>query len=133
LLRDANLAAALAAEAIPALPGARELTRLGVARAAAAENRQTWPDPPDWPDLALLADPQIAGGLLAGVPEARAAACLAALHAAGYAAAHIGQAEARRLDVPRLRLEPAARAAADGSGDAGGQVRDRVGSQAEGA
>jgi selenide,water dikinase len=96
-----------------------------VARAAAAENRQAWPDPPDWPDLALLADPQVAGGLLAGVPEARAAACLAALQAAGYAAARIGQAEARRLDVPRLRLDPAspeARTAADDAAKDGGQV-----------
>jgi selenide,water dikinase len=125
LLRDANVAAALAAEAIPALPGARELVRLGVARAVSAENRQAWPDPPDWPDLALLADPQIAGGLLAGVPEARAEACLAALHAAGYAAARIGQAEVRRRDVPRLRLEPAApaaRSAADGADTTGGQA-----------
>jgi selenide,water dikinase len=125
LLRDANLAAALSADAIPALSGARELARLGVARAAAAENRQAWPDPPDWPDLALLADPQVAGGLLAGVPEARAAACLAALQAAGYAAARIGQAEARRLDVPRLRLDPAspeARTAADDAAKDGGQV-----------
>jgi hypothetical protein len=42
--------------------------------------------------------------LLAGVPEARAEDCLAALLAAGYAASRVGQAEARRLDVPRLRL-----------------------------
>jgi selenide,water dikinase len=108
LLRDANLAAALSADAIPALPGARELAAQGVARPAAAENRQAWPDPPDWPDLALLTDPQIAGGLLAGVPQARADTCLAALRAAGYAASRIGQTEARRLDAPRLRLDPAA-------------------------
>ena len=63
LLRDANLAAVLSPDAIPALPGARALARRGVARAAADENRRAWLDPPDWPDLALLADPQIAGGL----------------------------------------------------------------------
>jgi selenide,water dikinase len=105
LLRDANLSAALSADAIQALPGARALAHRGVERRGAVANRQGWPDPPDWPDLALLADPQIAGGLLAGVPAATAEACLAALHAAGYAAARIGQAEARRLDVPRLRLQ----------------------------
>jgi selenide,water dikinase len=105
LLRDANLSAALSADAIQALPGARALAHLGVERRGAVANRQGWPDPPDWPDLALLADPQIAGGLLAGVPAATAEACLAALHTAGYAAARIGQAEARRLDVPRLRLQ----------------------------
>ena len=105
LLRDANLAAALSAEGIPALSGARELIRLGVERAVATENRQMWPDAPDWPDLALLTDPQIAGGLLAGVPEERALACLAELRAAGCSAACIGQTEARRLDAPRLRLQ----------------------------
>lgn len=107
LLRDANLAAVLSAGAIPALPGARELAVLGVVRPSSEENRQAWPDPPDWADLALLADPQIAGGLLAGVPAARAEACLAALRAAGYAASCIGQTEARRLDAPRLRLDAA--------------------------
>jgi selenide,water dikinase len=106
LLRDANLAAALDPNAVLALPGARELAHLGVERQAATENRRAWPDPPDWPDLALLTDPQIAGGLLACVPQAHAEACLAALHAAGYPAARIGQAETRRLDTPRLRLEP---------------------------
>ncbi len=108
LLRDANLAAVLSPDAVPALPGARALARLGVARAAADENRRAWPDPPDWPDLALLADPQIAGGLLAGVPAAHGSACLTALREAGYAAAWIGQAEVRRLDAPRLQLQTAA-------------------------
>jgi selenide,water dikinase len=47
---------------------------------------------PRWP---LLVDPQTAGGLLASVPAAQAAACLAALHAQGYAAAcAIGQVQA---------------------------------------
>jgi selenide,water dikinase len=110
LLRDANLSAALSAGDIPALPGARELAAQGVARPTAAENRRAWPDPPDWPDLALLTDPQIAGGLLAGVSQARAETCLAALRAAGYAASRIGQTEARRLDAPRLRLERASSA-----------------------
>jgi len=104
LLRDANLAAGLFPDAIPALQGARELARQGIEQTAATENRQAWPDPPDWSDLALLTDPQIAGGLLAGVPEAWAETCLAALHAAGCAASCIGQAETRRLDVPRLWL-----------------------------
>ncbi|HET6238355.1 MAG TPA: FAD-dependent oxidoreductase [Acetobacteraceae bacterium] len=104
LLRDANLAAGLFPDAIPALQGARELAHQGIEQTASTENRQAWPDPPDWADLALLTDPQIAGGLLAGVPEAWAETCLAALHAAGCAASCIGQAETRRLDVPRLWL-----------------------------
>ena len=46
-------------------------------------------DPEDCP---VLFDPQTAGGLLAGVPGDRAADCLAALAAAGYAqAAVIGE------------------------------------------
>lgn len=104
LLRAANLAAALAPDAIPALPGARELLRRGVAHPAAVANARVWPDAPDRPEIALLTDPQIAGGLLAGVPRARAADCLAALRDAGCDATIIGEAEARRLDVPRLRL-----------------------------
>jgi selenide,water dikinase len=119
LLRDANLAAGLFPDAIPALQGARELARQGIEQTAATENRQAWPDPPDWADLALLTDPQIAGGLLAGVPEAWAETCLAALHAAGCAASCIGQAEARRLDVPRLWLHTVLPAPHDAAVEAG--------------
>jgi selenide,water dikinase len=120
LLREANLAAALSADAVPALAGARALAAHGVTCSAAAENRRAWPDPPDWLDLALLADPQVAGGLLAGIPEVRAAVCLAELRAAGYAASRIGQAEARRLDGPRLRLAAASAPAPATVGGNGG-------------
>jgi selenide,water dikinase len=45
----------------------------------------------DHPRYPLLFDPQTAGGLLASVPAERAAACLEALHAAGYTqAARVG-------------------------------------------
>ena len=104
LLRAANLAAGLSPDAIPALPGVRELLRRGVAHPGAVVNARVWPDAPDRPEITLLTDPQIAGGLLAGVPQARAGDCLTALRDAGYDAAIIGEAEARRLEVPRLRL-----------------------------
>lgn len=107
LLRAANLAAALSPGTIPALPGARALLRRGVTHPGAAVNARLWPDAPDRPEVALLTDPQISGGLLAGVPGGRAAACLEALRAAGYDAARIGEAETRRLEVPRLRLAEA--------------------------
>ena len=49
----------------------------------------------------LLYDPQTAGGMLAGVPEDRADACVDDLHAQGYAqAAVIGAVESRGDDAP---------------------------------
>lgn len=104
LLRAANLVAVLWPGALPALPGALALARrLGLRREAAA-NLGAWPDAPDRPEVTLLADPQLAGGLLACVPGARAETCLHALQRAGYEAAIIGAVEARRRDSPRLRL-----------------------------
>jgi selenide,water dikinase len=47
----------------------------------ALQNQEAARDHPIYP---LLFDPQTAGGLLAGVPEARAPACLVALHGLGY-------------------------------------------------
>ncbi len=91
MLRASGRAAVLWPGALPVLPGARDLIARGIrstlhpANEAAAEAF----DPEDCP---VLFDPQTAGGLLAGVPEDRAADCLAALAAAGYAqAAVIGE------------------------------------------
>ena len=79
--------------ALPALPGALEVLGQGIASSLAPDNlrlrraidadAKTLADP----RFALLFDPQTAGGLLAAVPAEKAEACVAALRAAGYAAA----------------------------------------------
>lgn len=89
----------------------------GPARLEAASNRTRLDGVPDPARLALLTDPQTSGGLLAGVPAERAAACLAALREAGIAAANVGH------TVPgpaRVSVQPAAaplRSASDASRD----------------
>jgi selenide,water dikinase len=49
--------------------------------------------------LALLYDPQTAGGLLASLPAAQAGACIAALHLQGYGQSAV-IAEVREATVP---------------------------------
>ena len=88
MLRASGVAAVLR-PGLPALPGARALAEEGVESTLAPANRAAI-DLPDGPEVALLADPQTSGGLLAGVPAARAEECLAALVAAGVEAAIIG-------------------------------------------
>lgn len=57
------------------------------------------------PLFAALFDPQTAGGLLAGVPRARASACVDALRAAGYVdAAVVGEVLARSQDAAALTI-----------------------------
>lgn len=90
MLEASGTAAALDPGAAPALPGAAEALAAGIrstlhpANAAAAGPRLDtgWAALAE-PRLALLLDPQTAGGLLAGVPAATAADCLAALRRSG--------------------------------------------------
>jgi selenide, water dikinase len=89
MLRASGMAAELDAD-LPALPGARELTALGVESTLAPANRAML-DLGDPGLLALLADPQTSGGLLAGVARAQADGCVAALRAAGVEAWAIGR------------------------------------------
>ena len=81
--------------ALPLLPGAAGLLAEGFASSLQPANEALAPPAlraRAVPELAILFDPQTAGGLLAGVPAEHAAGCLAALHAAGYgAAAQIGR------------------------------------------
>jgi selenide, water dikinase len=79
---------------IPLMPGALELSQTGQASSlqpanlAAVSWRMTAPQDPR---VALLTDPQTAGGLLAAVPADRADCLMAELRAAGHEAAVIGE------------------------------------------
>ena len=98
---------------IPFLEGARETVRAGILsslqpqnvrlRRAVANLEEAGRDP----RYPLLFDPQTSGGLLAGVPSERAAACVAALRGLGYfQAAEIGRVLPRgnRLEPITIRL-----------------------------
>ena len=88
MLRASGRAAVLWPDALPVLPGARDLIARGIRSTLHPANEVVAEafDPEACP---VLFDPQTAGGLLAGVPEDRAADCLAALAAAGYAQAAV--------------------------------------------
>jgi selenide,water dikinase len=75
---------------VPLMPGALALSEAGVASSLLPENRRPFPDLARGPAQDLLLDPQTAGGLLAAVPAAEAAALVAALRAEGHQAAEIG-------------------------------------------
>jgi selenide, water dikinase len=99
MLRPAGLGAEIELAALPALPGALDCLRRGLASSLSPANRSAETairgvdaGTADPERSALLFDPQTSGGLLAGVPEERVADCLEALRAAGYAhAVRIGR------------------------------------------
>ncbi|MGK7861208.1 selenide, water dikinase SelD [Falsiroseomonas sp. E2-1-a4] len=105
MLRASGVAARLDPDAVPALEGAEAMLAAGHLSTLDPGNRAA--ALPHLvgitPRLALLLDPQTAGGLLAGVPAARAGACLAALRAVGCTAAAIGLVED---GTPQIALEP---------------------------
>ncbi|MFZ3040557.1 MAG: selenide, water dikinase SelD [Thiobacillus sp.] len=98
MTRAAGVDAELELDALPLLDGAAETVAAGILSSLhpantrlrrALRNQKAALDHPNYP---LLFDPQTAGGLLAGVPESAADACIAALHEAGYRqAARIGR------------------------------------------
>ena len=109
MLEASGIGARLDRASLPALPGARDCLAAGYRSSLHAANaRQAEAvegDASDPVSMGLLLDPQTAGGLLAGVAAERAAECLAALHAAGYAdAACIGRTDTT-LSPGRLRLD----------------------------
>jgi len=87
MLKASLATAELDLAAIPLYPQARDLAADGIVSTLLPENLAAGGilrgdlDPAT---RAVLFDPQTAGGLLAGIPQGRAAACVAALTAAGY-------------------------------------------------
>lgn len=98
MTQAAGVDAELELDALPLLDGAAETVAAGILSSLhpantrlrrALRNQKVAIDHPYYP---LLFDPQTAGGLLAGVPESAADACIAALHESGYRqAARIGR------------------------------------------
>jgi selenide,water dikinase len=109
--RDAaNLGVRLDFAALPVLDGAPETIGAGIVstlhakneRAASASIGARLRGPPL---LALLFDPQTAGGLLAGIPLEQAADCVAALRGAGYAGAAVIGRVVQRASDDRVRID----------------------------
>jgi selenide, water dikinase len=112
MLRASGVEAVLDPEAIPALDGALALLRNGVTSSLHADNTAALTALDAAAQLhqiaPLLIDPQTAGGLLAGVPADRAAACLGELRTLGYRAALIGRVASLSGSEPRVRFEEGA-------------------------
>jgi selenide, water dikinase len=98
MTRPSGVDAELQLSALPLLDGAVDCVKAGIFSSLQPANvrlRRALRNAEDFAQdtrLPLLFDPQTAGGLLASVPAAQAAACVQALQAAGYAhAAVIGR------------------------------------------
>jgi selenide,water dikinase len=106
MLRASKCGALIDVSSIPALPGALRLLAGGIHSSLQDNNLEALADfdidlPADAPEVALLADPQTSGGLLAGIPSAQAEACVSQLQLAGYAAAVVGRVTADSLRIVR--------------------------------
>ena len=90
MTRASGVAAGLRLEAVPMVPAAVALLEAGVQSSLQPNNERALDDfvlrdcRPGDARVRMLADPQTAGGLLAGVPADAAAPCVAALRAEGY-------------------------------------------------
>jgi len=105
LARASELSIEINLERVPLYAGARELAAAGIESTLAPHNRASFATAvPRSAIEHLCFDPQTAGGLLASIPAARAAACVDALQDAGYRAACIGRCCATHAAEPRLRF-----------------------------
>ncbi len=124
MVRASDVDVTVAIDRVPLLDGARETVALGIFSSLQPQNvrlrrairgLETVAKHPRYP---LLFDPQTAGGLLAGVPIDQAQSCVAALRAAGYAAADVlgfviersAALEPIALDLTEEQIETALRA-----------------------
>ena len=95
--RASGTSARIAASGPKVLPGALRLAGAGCVPGGTARNHEAvaphirWDAPVSQARRDILLDPQTSGGLLAAVPAHRGPAAAAALAAAGYAAAVIGE------------------------------------------
>jgi selenide,water dikinase len=114
MLHASDVDAVLDPEAIPALDGALSFFGRGITSSLHADNvaalaaLSAGPAGPADPVAALLIDPQTAGGLLAGIPADRSAACVAELRELGYRAAEIGFVTNAAALERRVQLEQGA-------------------------
>lgn len=93
--KASNVTLRISATAVPLMTGALELAHRDVFPGAVEANRRYIGDQVDWSATSpvlqkLLLDPQTSGGLLISLPDARAAALLAALAANGVTGHTIG-------------------------------------------
>jgi len=115
MLAASGCDARLDLSAIPVLPEALSLVGQGIASTLLPENlslRGLIDGEADPATLALLFDPQTAGGLLAGVRQAEAGACVADLHENGSTAAIIGTIEYAAPSASAARITTLARLSA---------------------
>jgi selenide,water dikinase len=111
MTRASGVDAVLELDAVPILDGATETVAAGILSTLQPQNLRLRRAVRDLeraarhPRFPLLFDPQTAGGLLAGVPAERTAACVAELRALGYgAAAVIGRVEPRSEAAEPIRV-----------------------------
>ena len=94
MTRASGVGARIQSDAVPLLPGVATLVAVDVVSSLQASNEQALADfaprlAPDAVELRALADPQTAGGLLAGVPAELAGDCVRELAASGYLSAAV--------------------------------------------
>jgi len=114
MTRPSGVDAELNLASLPVLDGAEETSAAGILSSLQPANvrlrraLRNQAEAINHPRYPLIFDPQTAGGLLASIPQARAEACLKALHALGYThAAAIGRVlrQGEALEPIVLRLD----------------------------